>query len=237
MSSPPSMQAARGELLHHYLRHPLEFVRFLKLQRVSGFNAPREPHLDDAATQLFTELLAECTAYLEFGSGGSTVLADKLNKKTLTVESDRYYANVVRNSLRKPSQVEIMDINIGLTGPWSYPIFDWPTARRIRRWSLYVRKPFEVLESQGWFPDLVLLDGRFRRACALETARIALEGGRTLKLMFDDYYSVDRAHYHEVERWLGKPQCAGRAALFDIDGARSDIPSKEDVANAVMDYR
>lgn len=232
-----SEQPTRGALLRHFLRHPIELARFLVLQRVHGFDAPIEPHLDEVAGPLFVELLEECTAYLEFGSGGSTLLADKLERRTLTVESDRFFARVVRNLLRERTPVEILEIDIGLTGPWSYPIFDRPTAGRLRRWSMYNRKPFDLLCTQAWFPDFVFIDGRFRRACVLQTARSALTEGRAVKLLFDDYFSDGREHYHAVEQWLGKPEQAGRAALFLVDQQHSQIPSEEDIADAIDDYR
>jgi hypothetical protein len=232
-----SAQPPHHLLLKHYLTHPHQLVRFLMMQRVHGFEAPIEPHLDDAARALFADLLSACTGFLEFGSGGSTRLADRLEKKTLTVESDRFFSRTLRGSLKPSSSVTILDVDIGLTGPWSNPIFDWPTARRLKRWSQYVRKPFDVLETEGWFPDFVFVDGRFRRACALQTARSTLAKERSVKLLFDDYFSDGRAHYHSVEHWLGRPERVGRAALFVVDAQHSQTPSVGDIDDAVSDYR
>jgi hypothetical protein len=219
------------------VKNPIELFRFFFLQRVKGFEIPAAPHLDEIAGPFFADLLGACTAYLEFGTGGSTLLADKLEKKTLSVESDRFFARAVRQSLRTHSKVEIVDIDIGLTGPWSYPIFNRPTQRRLRRWSNYSSRPFDVLKSQGWFPDFVFVDGRFRRACVLQTARSALAEGREAKLLLDDYFLEDREHYHAVEQWLGTPRRAGRAALFTIDEQHTRVPSKRDIAEAASDYR
>lgn len=230
-------QPVRGVLLKRYLRNPKELARFLVLQRVHGFDVPIEPHLDDAAKIMFEDLLRESSGFLEFGSGGSTRLADKLGKKTLAIESDRFFARVVRSSLQEHSNVQIIDIDIGVTGPWSYPIFDRPTERRLRRWSNYVQRPFDVLKTRDWFPDFVFVDGRFRQACVLQTTRSALAHGRSLKLLFDDYFNDGREHYHAVEQWLGTPERAGRAALFTVDQQHCRMPSERDVSDAVSDYR
>jgi hypothetical protein len=217
-ATPPPTPAGRLHRAARGLRKQLGFVRrtsnFLYVQRVKGFPLPSAPGLDAASLQRFRAELSAAEVYLEFGSGGTTLLADRLGVETVTVESDRYFAKAMKAALRG-TNVTILTPNIGITERWGRPIFNKPTARRLKRWRSYVDEPFACLRA---FPDLVLVDGRFRVACALESARQAYLRGCTATLIVDDYAA--RPRYRVVEQWLGKPEMAGRAAVFEI-GSRA----------------
>jgi hypothetical protein len=58
---------------------------------------------------------------------------------------------------------------------------------------------------------VVLVDGRFRRACF---AAVAMKIERPVTLFFDDYQ--ERAHYHEVERLARPSALIGRMARFEL---------------------
>lgn len=209
-------------------------IEFLRIKYIAGFSVPEQPHFDALSTPAFEALLGRARYYLEFGCGGSTLLAARHSVETLSVDSDRHYAAAVRRRLPNGAPCRILDAAIGLTGEWGYPVFTRPTARRLRRWRRYVDLPFEVLAQQpGRFPDLVLIDGRFRRACALESARQARLAGKSTILFFDDY--ADRPHYHDVERCLGAPRMVGRAAIFEL-GEGSPIDAAW-VADVATDFR
>jgi len=83
-------------------------------------------------------------------------------------------------------------------------------------------------------PDLVLVDGRMRCACALEAARQGQAGNHPTTICFDDY--APRAHYKHVEKWLGKPSLVGRMAIFQSDRAQQPV-AREDVVQAARDWR
>ncbi len=214
----------------------LRTARFLYLQRVKGFTAPEAPHFDPASLPLFTSLLQDARRYLEFGAGGSTLAAASLGVSTLSVESDRFYARVLRRRLPSKAPAEIIDADIGLTGNWGTPVFRTPTPGRVARWRRYVDLPFERLKRLGGpFPSLILIDGRFRRACALESARQSALANQPTTLFFDDYDG--REHYHDIERHLGRPQMVGRAAIFSIGSHGPIIVPGAAVELAAADFR
>lgn len=190
-------------------------VDFLWTQRVRGFDTPTAPWFDAEGTAAFERELAACAAYLEFGTGGSTIAAGRSGKPALSVDSDRFYTAAVRKGLGPESRVEIVDADIGMTVEWGWPLLRAPTPARVARWRRYVDAPFARLGGRP-FPDFVLVDGRFRRACLLETARQAALRGAVATVMFDDYGAPGRDHYAAVEPILGTPRRAGRAALFDV---------------------
>ncbi|MFN5779076.1 MAG: hypothetical protein ACK44O_06315 [Novosphingobium sp.] len=205
------------------LRKLIDLLKFLHLQRVKGFAPPGdEPFMDAAGIDRFRREVSRARSYVEFGSGGSTVFVDSARIPAISVENDPYYARVVASKLNNVS-VEQRVIRMGLTQAWGVPLF--PNAQRAKA---YVQAPW----SSTTFPDLVLVDGRYRVACALESARRAHEAGAEATLMFDDY--VSRDHYHVVERYLGTPELAGRAAMFRIGSYKV---SEADVEPWLNDWR
>jgi len=187
-----------------------DLLRFYFVQRIKGFATPDEPMLDGETLGRLKQELSSASLYLEFGSGGSTVLADRMGMQGISVEGDPYYAAAVRKGL-KAGGMAILTPNIGITGPWGWPLLKRRTDRRLARWRRYIEAPFARMSE---FPDLILVDGRFRVACALETARQAHARARSATLILDDY--TYRPMYHGVEEYLGQPEIVGRAAIFEI---------------------
>ncbi|WP_442970326.1 hypothetical protein [Roseovarius sp. E0-M6] len=146
---------------------------------------------------------------LEYGSGGSTVMAGEMpGKRVFSVESDGEWAAMMRGwfEANPPrSEVDIIWSDIGDTKEWGYPK---GTAEYIR----FPRYPLEVWGLPEFTqPDVVLVDGRFRTGCAMATA---LRTEKPVTLLFDDY--KPRKQYHRVERYLGQPVYHGRLAEFEV---------------------
>lgn len=205
-------------------------------QRVKGFSVPDDPLLDEGATEALLSHLGSAIFYMEFGAGGSTVLVGRNGLETISVESDPVFARAVRRRLAPGHRVTLIDADIGLTAEWGFPLFKHRAAARLARWHRYIDRPFALAEQRGVFPDFVLVDGRFRVACALETARRAVAGGQCATIMIDDYEG--RAHYRQLETYLGPPRRAGRAALFDVGSAPLSKPiTLADMDEATADPR
>jgi hypothetical protein len=199
-------------------RRAREIGQFLYVQRVKGFDSPESPHFDDETREWFETRLRAAKSYLEFGAGGSTVLAAKLGIPTISVEGDPYYAKAVRRALAPNAPVTFLTPWLGLTTGWSRPLR--PSLAKAKR---YVSSPFR--KPWGQFPDFILVDGRYRVSCALESARQTGLRGARASLLVDDYGK--RRQYRVLEVWLGQPRMIGRSALFEI--GQADI-SKRDVA-------
>lgn len=205
------------------LRRAAQLARFYYLQRVKGFAVPDEPHFDPASTPEFIARLKQAKSYLEFGSGGSTLLAARLGVPTITLENDRFFARAVQKKLPAGAQHEMIVVHLGVTAEWGKPLFLERTPARLKRWRRYVDAAYDRIAEDGHaFPDLILVDGRFRRACTLEGARRAALAGCNTTICIDDY--IGRESYEAVEQYLGKPFLAGRMAIFDVDAAKVDIP-------------
>ncbi len=167
--------------------------------------------LPEAEAELVRELYTAADVILEYGSGGSTVLAAQLpDKLVFSVESDLEWAQMMRGYLAqnppaKGTEVDVIWSDVGPTKEWGFP-------RTAKAWDRYARYPLEVWDLKTFrAPDVVLVDGRFRVGCALAT------GFRTQKpvtLLFDDYQR--RKQYHVVEDYFGTPSYTGRMARFEI---------------------
>lgn len=209
---------------------------FLNYQKTEGLNVPDAPHFDPASLPFFMDALDKARSYLEFGSGGSTREVARRNIPAVSVESDFRFAQAVRSAISPAASVQVLDADIGITTSWGEPLFNAPRYGRPKRWRNYLDPAFVKVRELVHFPDLVLVDGRFRRACALETARQALLAGASTQIFFDDYDG--RPFYHPVEDYLGSPKMVGRAAIFSIAGSlpgRPIVPA--DVDLALRDFR
>ena len=167
---------------------------------------------DDVA-QYVSEAYARHDSILEYGSGGSTVLASEMDgKHVVSVESDarwtldmQAYLEASKATVSRP---RLIPVNIGPTGPWGRPIDR--SHERLFPW--YALAPWMSRSQQDPDFSLVLVDGRFRTACFL--ASMAFARG-PIEVIFDDY--ADREHYHFIEEYAKPVRFVGRAAVFERD--------------------
>ena len=155
---------------------------------------------------------------LEYGSGGSTVMASEMTgKRIFSVESDKRWCGMMQDyfdhaGMQSPVTMHYGDI--GRVGKWGRPQSD-------KSWRAYHRYPNSVWDLDTFeAPDLVLVDGRFRAACFVTTM---LRTEKPLTLLFDDY--VGRQQYMRVERWFKPAEIRGRMARFDI--TPMDLPRRD----------
>lgn len=171
--------------------------------------------MPEAEAAVLRHAYEQAGTILEYGSGGSTVLASELpGKRIVSVESDPDWTQMMRDWFEENpglSAVEMVHADIGPTKDWGHPE-DESTWRRFPAY------PLKVWDS-GLAPDVVLVDGRFRIGCALATA---FRTARPVTLLFDDY--ADRRPYHRVEEFLGQPEIVGRMARFEV----SPMPVPQD---------
>ncbi len=158
------------------------------------------------------------TVILEYGSGGSTVMATELPGKLIfSVESDPVWARSLQHYLDtvgRPSPAIIYYADIGPVGKWGRPLDS-------THWEKFHRYPTEIWQKPYFrHPDVVLIDGRFR-AAGLSATRLNIT--RPVTVLFDDY--AERLSYHAVEEVVGPPaQMIGRLARFELT---PDVLDKE----------
>lgn len=150
------------------------------------------------------------TNILEYGTGGSTILAAEMPaKEIVAVESDAGWAlnlkRYLENSVETKSIPRIIHADIGPTGAWGHPA-------TTEQWSQYVNYPLlPWQDDKGFHPNVVLIDGRFRAACFL-TSLLMIKSEAVF--LFDDYYG--RENYKVVEDFILPVDSVERMAVFRV---------------------
>lgn len=174
------------------------------------------PHMEPEGQALLAERLGKSETFLEYGSGGSSVMAAQSRvKRIYSVDSDETFLRAVQARIEQigigAEKYQPIYVDIGPTGDWGRPR-DFGSAAL---WPAYANEPWTLLELEGASPDLILIDGRFRVASFLVSALLAQEG---CVILFDDYF--DRPGYHIVEKYLKPVRAAGRMAEFVVPAAK-----------------
>jgi hypothetical protein len=158
-----------------------------------------------AVADLVRKSYAKASMILEYGSGGSTILATELGKKVISVESDKDWAARLSAQLAPVPGAVIHHVDIGPTAKWGMPTR--PRFHgRFHHYALSIWDRPDLGE-----PDLVLIDGRFRSACLVA---VMLRAKRPTTVLFDDY--EDRTNYRGVEKLARKEEIVGRMARFTV---------------------
>lgn len=139
----------------------------IQTQQVSEIGPPlMAPEEQSALARLMN---GGVSRYLEFGMGGSTLLAARSGLQTIVaVDSDPGWVDRVRCHPEIAPRVAsndaaILHADIGPVGRFGSPASPHYAAR----WPNYVRIPWTEWGNRQAFPELVLVDGRFRVASCL----------------------------------------------------------------------
>lgn len=158
---------------------------------------------------------AAASVILEYGSGGSSVLASGIRDKLVfSVESDFDWAIRLQREIdmrELPSPALVYHVDIGPTGDWGRPLGP-------ETWTSFHRYPLAIWDEQFFRqPDVVLIDGRFRTGCLMT---VLLRTQRPVTVLFDDY--AERAAYHSVETLIRPAEMVGRMAVFEVNPRKFD---------------
>lgn len=152
-----------------------------------------EPAMRPEEIEMLARHLRPGVSYLEFGAGGSTRLALARGANPChSVESDPAWLDRLRGdgSVRDAEAAGVLTLHRVDLGPllaWGMPA----DRTRLEAWPSYYLEVWRRLERP---PDVVLIDGRFRAACAL-SAFLACPS-RTAILMHDFFDPLPiRANY------------------------------------------
>ena len=166
--------------------------------------------LTEKERYFFSLILTKCKKYLEFGMGGSTLLAYMTSniKKIISVEHDINWINKIRNFKNikndEGKRIILEHINIGKTLNNVYP-YNMALNKDFFKYSKQIFKKY-VNDY-----DLVFIDGRFRVACALQ---VILNCKLDIKILIHDFNY--RPYYHILYKYLDMIYSIDTLALFSI---------------------
>jgi len=119
------------------------------------------PHMSAPKIQLLNDSFDRATHYLEYGIGGSTVLAaQKSLQSIMAIDSSDEWIQKVKTDIEKcvyTGNINLLHANLGATGHWGYPTDEL----MVKNWPQYYASPWISYRSLGHSPDLILIDGRF----------------------------------------------------------------------------
>lgn len=195
-----------------------------------------EPHLDEEALEVFKESLIKCQGYLEYGMGGSTLLAARSCQSFVSIETDKQFFDKMKEAIngmedKKSTQLSLLFQDIGPTKLWGKP--KDRSLENKKLWKSYIDLPWQKAKEEGQEVDLVLIDGRFRVACALKSL-IELRGDHS-RILFDDYFP--RAEYHEVEKYAVLVKRHVSMAIFKKNPVISNEKLAEVLEKYITDFR
>ncbi|WHO40830.1 hypothetical protein PMI04_009680 [Sphingobium sp. AP49] len=161
--------------------------------------------MEPAEAALLWECLGRASNYLEFGCGGSTLLAAMCPgiKSISTVETDGAWLEKVAGAQELiGAPATKFHVDIGETGEWGFPVSDADAIK----WPNYHVHIWDRIQIR---PDMIFIDGRFRVATLLAALMHCPEAS---VLVIHDFWP--REHYHAVLPFVDEVRSAETLAVF-----------------------
>ncbi len=179
--------------------------------------------------QFFFKSLKSCDTYLEFGSGNSTLMAKLLHKKFYSVESDKNFYFFMK---KKFNLNNYFLRDLGFVKYYSIPLFFKMRKKILKKKALkYSNDILNVMSKKKIFPDLILIDGRYRVLTALCIHQYLRRNKKKSLIIIDDY--KERKFYHILKNFF-EIKMIGRFGILERIKNR-------DVTNLIdkysLDYR
>ena len=178
----------------------ISFIKKYSKSPTTFFSLPKDikfkPLMTKNELRAFLYFMKPEKIYFEFGSGGSTNIASYFKVKTYSVESDKKWHEKLKNNGIIANYITI-DLKSTYSG---YPGKD----TTINDWKKYIQA-----YKKEYNADIILIDGRFRVACALDIfSKIRIDTA----VLIHDYET--RFQYHILEKYYIKIDNWDTLALF-----------------------
>jgi hypothetical protein len=161
---------------------------------------------------LFESVIRCATRYVEFGSGGTTVLAYHMGCASIvTIDSSLVWLEKVKEACTSngKSEIKLIHADIGPIKELGYP----RDESNKMLWERYHRAPWA--DPDVTLADTFLVDGRFRVACVMQTA---LHCSQNAIVMVHDF--ANRPYYHCIGEVVREIARADNLSVFQL---RSDF--------------
>ena len=196
-------------MINKVINFSIYLLRYLTIIN-SKYNVSNKVNFGSkVANNFFKKNLKQCNFYLEYGSGNSTILANKLNKKFKSIETDKSFYRYMKTKKIK----NIVYSDLGPTKYYSIPILPiFLLRKKIEKYAYQVEKFYNEYKI---IPDFILIDGRFRVFIASTIIKFCLKK-KVLNtiIIIDDFKS--RKDYHVLNRFF-KIKIIGRFGVIKIN--------------------
>lgn len=165
-----------------------------------------------AEKRLIDKIIAKSQHYLEFGMGGSTFFVlQRSSAHVYAVDSSEEWIALMRRfkfirNKEKQGRVDLNYVSIGPTGRWGRP-----QGMEFRDlFPNYTAEIFKRIDPK--LIDTVLVDGRFRVACALKSL-LHCGSNENFTVLIHDF---ERPRYHSVLEFFDIAEQADRLAALKV---------------------
>lgn len=223
--------------IYNTLKHAPKNLRFYYRGLKQGVPISAQPlFCSSDAIEHFKKRLHECENYHEWGGGGSTILADTVDKPGITAESDKSFVDSLLTRMKSNSKRNVEYVNLGVTGKGGSPVFPHKTQQKGFSYCHAVLDECDFSKK-----NLFLIDGRFRRLCLLSLLHsfLATETAKKdQKVLFDDYFRERQNCIYSAEYFLAPSRRIGYMAEFHFaQNIASHMPPSKDLMKAAKDFR
>ena len=176
------------QIVYHILRYHNKIKVDYDLKIIPNFEST-------ISNFFFKKKLEKSKFYFEYGSGSSTIFANKLLKKYISVESDKNFYLFMKNK----NIPNIKFIDFGYVFFYSVPIFcRFNKQKAFQIASDYANQIFKTKNK----PDLILIDGRYRVLCALTVLDYIKKNNiKKITIILDDY-AKRKKQYNELKKYF-----------------------------------
>ena len=183
------------------------------LNRILGRPIFSSIWMTQSEKQVFYRYILNSKYYLEFGMGGSSIaVLMKAKAQISCVESSPEWINKLRKysiikTAEKNSRLKIKFVDIGEISNKGFPV-DLTKRNNFPKYSSEIFNEINPSKVDG-----VLIDGRFRVACILQTI-LYCNQKEGLIIMIHDIWT--RPHYHTVLKYLHEIERIDSLGIFRI---------------------
>lgn len=157
--------------------------------------------------KFFYNKLKKSKLFLEFGSGTTTLLAQKLNKNFISIESDKQFYIYLKKKILSLSNKNVKNkVNyllkpFGITGFYSRIHFiKWKKYNKNFQ-NKITRYCSDIFYNLREIPDLILVDGRYRLLCLVYLYEfLKKKKFKTKTTIILDDFSIRKKKYNSIER-------------------------------------
>ena len=190
-----------GLKYYNFIKHTFRYYSFFSL----NYNINNEINFKTTeANDIFKHELKKCKIYLEYGSGSSTFLAQKLNKDFFSIEGDKNFHKYMKKKIKSNKIILkslgiVKENSIPINLNYEYNLKKISNKQKIRTEN-YCNGILKDLDEKKIIPDLILVDGRYRTLCGLYLYNFFKNKNVQFKIIFDDY--ANRKYHNILENFF-----------------------------------
>ena len=215
--------------LYNFFKKIYHILRFYNVLNPKYSTSDNIKFGNEETGKYLKEKIIKSKIFLEYGSGNTSILASQKNIDFYSIESDRnFYFFLKKKNLRN-----LYFYSLGFVSFYSYPLFKSKIFRKFysNKAKIYAKEILNKFTMKSIFPDVILVDGRYRVLCMLNIFNF-LKANNLFEtcVILDDF--KDRKYYHII-KFFFNVSLIGRLGICYI---KQDLKQSLDVGKLIEDY-